>query len=205
MSFRLITALMRRRLPAVIVVLIIAGAAGYGITSSPPMYSESGTVVFTARESLLGAFYPYSGLGTPLTATEAMLAADLMSPPGEGRVRAAGGSAHFEVVPFNTSDLEYPDYAEPFATVTTTSPNRADTRRTFGVVLRLLGHRLAAMQAGVPARNRMQTYLAGDSGAISEPGSHARVLAGLTLLAVMAVFTVASFLDRRRLPHPPAS
>jgi hypothetical protein len=68
------------------------------------------------------------------------------------------------------------------------------------VVLRVLRQRLAAIQAqaGVRPPDRIRTYLAGDTGPIAKRGSAKRVFAGLALLTVVAVFIVATFLDRRR-------
>lgn len=198
MTFRELAGLMRRHLLAVTVVLITVGAAGYDIRSTPPMYSEGATVVFTVARSL--ARLDSSGqLATPLIATEVMMAQVLMSPVAQGQVRAAGGTAQFEFVPVNLYSMQYPDYAEPSATLTTTSQRPASVRRTFLVVLRVIGQRLKSIQAqaGVSSRHRIRTFLVGDTGPVSQPGSPARVLAGLALLAIVAVFMVVNFLDRR--------
>jgi len=199
MTFCAIAGLMRRHLLAVTAVLIIAVCVGYDIRNSPPMYSESATVEYAlassmAKSDVKGQF------AIPLIATEVMMSQALMSQPAQGQVRAAGGTAQFEFVPANLYSLQYPNYDEPGAAFTTTSQRPADVRRTFLVVLRLLGQRLAAMQAqaGVPARNRIRTFLVGDTGPIARPGSSTRVSAGLTVLTVVAVFMVANFLDRRQ-------
>ena len=199
MTFCAIAGLMRRHLLAVTVVLIIAVCAGYDIRSSPTMYSESATVEYAVARSL-GKSDVKGQFAIPLIATEVMMSQALMSRPAQGQVRAAGGTAQFEFVPANLYSLQYPNYDEPAAALTTTSQRPAEVRRTFHVVLRLLGQRLAGLQAqaGVPARNRIRTFLSGDTGPVAQPGSSTRVSAGLALLTVVAVFMVANFLDRRQ-------
>ena len=207
MTLREIAALMRRHLLAVAVVLLIAAGGGYYIGSTPPMYSESATVVFTAKNSPAGSRSNASFI-VPLIATEVMMAQTLTSPPGQSQVRAAGGTASFQFVPSNLYSLQYPYYDEPDATLTATSQRPADAQRTFMVVLRLLGQRLTAMQAQarVPLRSRIQEYLVADTGLAIQPASSTRVLAGLVLLTLAGVFMVANFLDRRQrragIPRP---
>jgi hypothetical protein len=199
MTLREIAGLMRRHLLAATVVLMLVAGTGYCIKSTSPMYSEGATVVFTVTDAMANAHL--SGqLISPLIATEVMMTQVLMSPAAQDQVRAAGGTAQFELAPVNFYSMQYPDYAEPSATLTTASQRPADVQRTFRVVLRLLGQRLAAIQAqaGVPPRHRIRTFLIGDTGPIVQPGSPMRVFAGLAVLAVVALFTVTGFLDRRR-------
>lgn len=207
MTFREIAALMRRHLLAVMVVLLIAAGVTYGIMRTPPMYSQSATVVFMAKNSPAGSHSSASFIN-PLVATEVMMTQILTTPLAQSQVRAAGGTASFEFVPFNLYSMQYPDYGEPIATLTATSQRAADVQRTFTVVVRLLGQRLAAVQeqAAVPQRSRIQGYLAGDTGPVAQPGSSKRVFAGLALLTVVAIFMVAKYLDRHRRrsrPTPP--
>jgi hypothetical protein len=197
MTVREIAALMRRHLLAMAVVLMIAAGVTYSIMSTPPIYSESATVIFSAGPSLADSRLSASFM-IPLIATEVMLSQTMMSSPAQSQVRAAGGTAAFELMPYNLYSLQYPDYGEPITMLTVTSSDPEAIQRTFGVVLGILGQRLAAMQAHVPPRNRVQDSLVGDSGMAAQPGSSVRVLAGLVLLTVIAVFTVANFLDRRQ-------
>jgi hypothetical protein len=199
MTLREIAALMRRHLLAVTVVLLIAAGGGFYIGNTPPMYSESATVVFTAKNSPSGASSNASFIA-PLIATEVMMAQTFLTPPAQSEVRAAGGTASFQFVPLNLYSEQYPNYDEPDATLTTTSQRPADAERTFRVVLTLLGQRLAAMQAQVrvPLRSRIQESVVGDTGLTVQPASSMRVFAGLGLLTVIAVFMVLNFLDRRQ-------
>lgn len=188
---------MRRHLLAVTAVLIITAGAAYEIRSTPPLYSRSATVEFIVTGSPADANLK-APLVAPLIATEVMMAQIMTSPAAVGEVRAAGGNAEFGIEPENLYSLQYPDYSEPSAMLTVTSPDTAAVGRTFGVVLRLLGQRLASMQAGVPPRHRVQISLVSDTGALAQPGSRTRVLGGLALLALAALLMVPSFLDR----HP---
>ena len=198
MTLSEIAALMRRHVLAVTVTLLISAAVGYAIGRTAPLYSESATVVFAAKNSPAGSRSNPS-FAVPLIATGVMMAQTMTSPPGQSQVRSAGGTAPFQFVPVNQYSQQYPNYDEPAATLTTTSPQPADARRTFGAVLRLLGQRLASMQARarVPLRSRIQDSLVGDTGLTVQRNSSIRVLAGLVLLTLVAVFTVANFLDRR--------
>ena len=130
MTLREIAALMRRHLLAVTVVLLIAAGGGYYIGNTPPMYSESATVVFTAKNSPSGASSNASFIA-PLIATEVMMAQTFLTPPAQSEVRAAGGTASFQFVPLNLYSEQYPNYDEPDATLTTTSQRPADAERTF--------------------------------------------------------------------------
>ena len=195
MTLREIAALMHRHLLAVAIVLLISAGVGYYVMNTAPTYSESATVVFMPKNAPLGA-RSNAGLIAPLVATEVMTAQTLMNPSVESQVRAAGGTASFQVVPLNLYSQQYPYYEEPAATVTTTSQRPADVHRTFTVVLRLIGKRLAATQTGVPARGRIQESVVGDTGSVLQPNSQTRVFAGLALLAAVAVISTANFLDR---------
>jgi hypothetical protein len=121
-----------------------------------------------------------------------------MSAPEESQVRAAGGRASYQFAPLNLYSMQYPDYNEPAATLTTASQDPGDVQRTFSVVLQVLGRQLATLQARVPAASRVHVYLVGDSGLAPQPGSSARVYGGLALLTIVAVFSVVNFFDRRR-------
>ena len=195
MGFQGTVALMRRHLLAVIVMLILAAGVAYDIKSTPPTYSESASVAFTVTKFLAWPNLPAT-IRKPLIATEVMMTQALMTRPARQQVSAAGGTARLDISPFN---LQFPDYAEPIATVTAAGPSKAGVQRTFTVAVRLLQERLAALQAqaGVSPRDRIRASLVADTGPLAQPGSPARVFAGLVLLTVVAVFMVTSFLDRR--------
>lgn len=207
MSLREMAALTRRHLLAMMVVLALAVGAGLDLKSSPIMYSEAATVVFTVSGSMGGPDAPFR---PSLITTEMLMTETLLSPQARNWVGARGGASQFKLVPFNLYSMQYPNYAEPLASLTATSPSRDGASRTFRAVFDTLTRRLASMQAraGVPRPGRIKTYLAGDTGPVAVPGSRARTFGGLALLAVMAAFMVANFLDRQlgqtAVPRPSA-
>jgi hypothetical protein len=213
-TFRELAGLMRRHLLAMTAVLVIAAGVGYGLRRTPSLYSESASVIFTVQGSFADS-RPSASYLPSLIATEVMMAATLMAPPWQSKVGDANGKASFALTPLNSYSLQYPDYYEPGATLTATSERPVDVQRTFALALQILGQRLAAMQAQarVPASDRIQARLVGKGALTAQPGSPTRVLAGLLALAVIALFTVVNFLDRRsgrffrstRLPAGPST
>ncbi len=205
MTFHEIIALLHRHILAVAVVVLLASLAGYDILTTPPVYSESGSVIFTMTRHPAGLTRSSNQsvlIGQSLIATEATMAEAVSSPPAAASLRAAGGTAQFTVTPFNAYDLEYPDYAEPSATLAASSPSPSATHRTFRLVLNLIAHRLAAWQAraGAAAGNRIRVYVAADTGLQRSSGSGVRVFGGMAALTTVAVFVVAGLLDRHRRP-----
>ena len=176
----------------VLAVLTLAAGAVYDVRTTPPPYADEATVIFTAAHRLA------QSVGVPnfdqsLITTEVMLAQTMTR-----HVRTPVGTTGLQALPCNTSDLEYPDYAEQCATLTTTAPGAAAARQAFSLAYRLLRARLAKLQAasGVVPRNRIRTYLVGISGPFPQQGSKARVLAGLVLLTLIAVLTASRFAAR---------
>lgn len=203
MTFHEIIALLRRHILALAVVVLLASVAGYGILTTPPVYSESGSVVFTVTSQLAGLVRSSNQsalIGQSLIATEATMVEAVSSPPAAASLRAAGGTAQFTVTPFNAYDLEYPDYAEPSATLEASSPSPSATHRTFRLVFNLIAHRLAAWQAraGAAAGNRIRVYVAADTGLQRSSGSPVRVAAGMGVLTTVAALVVTGLLDRHR-------
>jgi hypothetical protein len=199
MSFLEIAALMRRHLLAVTFVFVLAAAVLYDFKSTPPMYQESATVVFTAPSSVANP-NPYSSFGGDLITTGEVMIRTLMSPAGQQRVREAGGTADFGVGLVNLYNQEYPDYSDPYATMSVTSVNPSAVHLTFAVVARQLAGILASRQAQakVPPHNRITAHVIGDTGVTALRGSSKRTYAGVVLLTVVTAFMVSIWLDRRR-------
>jgi hypothetical protein len=199
MNIRETVALFRRHLLAVAVVLIIAAGVAYELESTPLLYSESATLEFIVAKSSV-----YSSINMlqikPLIATEVMMAQTMTTPAGQDQVRKWGGAAQFSITPENMYSMQYPEYAEPSATLTATSQDPAAVRRTFTIVGRLLGQRLAALQARAktPARQYVSVSVIGDTGPLPQPGSRTRLFGGLAVLTLVSLFMVTIFLDRRR-------
>ncbi|MGI8448871.1 MAG: hypothetical protein ACR2MP_17180 [Streptosporangiaceae bacterium] len=182
----------RRKAITVLAVLIVAAGAVHDVRTTPPLYADGATVVFSAANRLA------QSVGVPnfdhsLIVTEVMLAQTMT-----GHVRTPAGTTELQALPCNISDLEYPDYSEQCATLTTTAPGAAAARQALSLAYHLLSFRLAKLQAasGVVPRNRIRTYLVGVSGPLPQQGSKARVLAGLALLTLIGVLTVSRFVTR---------
>jgi hypothetical protein len=190
-------ALLGRHRLAMVIVLVMAACLGYLLKHAPTSYSDSSTVVFSAAVTDVN---PSPAIAQSLIVSETMMVETMTSPAMVQQVRAAGGTAPFSMIPFNVYNMQYPDYAEPTATLTASSVNEAAAQRTFQVVLRLLSQRMARIQAdaGVPAGNRIRVNTAGSTGIVVQPGSKARAFGGLVLLTLIAAVATANFLDRRR-------
>jgi hypothetical protein len=188
-----IVALTRRHRVGVVTVLVLAACLAYGLEHSAPGYSDSATVAFTAPGADL--FSHQSGL----LVIDALTADSVMSETGHQQVRAAGGTAHYNVALVNLNDEDYPNYSDPYVTVTTTSPSPSAAQRTFSAVMQVLRHDLAAMQeqqAAKPATWIQARTIAAPSGPVAQGGSRKRTLAALAVLALIATFMTAAFLDR---------
>lgn len=199
MSLQDIVALMRRHLAAVLVVVVCAAALAMVFKRTPIPYQESGTVVFSAPGS---ARYPnpYTSFNGSLVDAAGVIALAAMSPKDQGQVRAAGGTAAYDITLVNSYNLEYPDYSDPYDTVVATGADPAQVNRTFELVVAKMDSDLTAgqAQADVSAVNRITAHVLGDSGPLAQPGSSKRVYAALLALTIIAAFAIAIWLDR----HP---
>jgi len=198
-SLQEIVGLLRRHIVAVLLVVLIAAGVGYTLKRTPMTYQESATVVFTSPSS--SAFpNPYLSLSNALVDTAGLIAIEVMGPQGLQQVKAAGGSAAYDVQLYNLYNLEYPDYGDPYDTVTVTATDPEQVQRTFDLVTQLIYADLAAAQAahGVPAPSRIIAQSVGGTGVLAQPGSHLRVYIGLLILLIVSAFSVAALLDR----HP---
>jgi hypothetical protein len=199
MTVQEIAALVRRHLLAISMVIVVAAGVAYYFKHTPLTYVESGTVVFAAPKTVAYP-NPYTTLSGGLTGTAGIMAIIVMSPQGQQQIRSAGGTASYDAELVNLYNLEYPNYSDPFVTVTATSTNPAEVHQTFDIAAQLLERTLQEKQAraGVPEVDRITTHIVGDTGLVPERGSSKRTLAGLLVLAIVAAFSVASFFDR----HP---
>ncbi len=192
-------ALLRRHFVAVLVILVIAAGVEYTFKHSAPAYAEVGTLVFIPPTS--GA-HPnaYSAVGGSILEAAGTLAVSAMSPREQQEVLRSGGNAAYDVELLNSYNLEYPDYSNAYLTVSTASADPVAVHRTYALVTHLLTSQFRAQQAafGATPNNRVEIVMAGDTGPLVQQGSSKRALIGLFILTIVAVFAVASFLDR----HP---
>jgi hypothetical protein len=201
MSVQDIAALVRRHLVAILVVVLAAGIVGYKLRHAPVQYQDSATMVFTAPPSREYP-NPYSDFSGTLVEASGVMALLAMSPQSQQQVRHAGGTAPYQVQLVNSYNLEYPDFSNPEVTITTTGTSPAATATTLSVVTRLLKRDLAVRQrqARVQRVNGIGAHVYGVTGPLSQQGSSKRVLAGLLVLALVAIFAAACFLDRHPVP-----
>jgi hypothetical protein len=184
---------------AVLAVLILAVGAAYSFKHAAAAYEETGSMVFVPPVSAIHP-NPFEATGKADTEAAGAIAAEVMSPQDQQRVQRAGGTAQIDVQLFNSYDLEYPNYSQPSLTVTTTAADPDSVQRTFTLVTNLLTRQFTAheAQANAEPKNRIQIVMAGDTGPLVQLGSSKRVLGALAILTLVAIFAVASFLDR----HP---
>jgi hypothetical protein len=205
-----IVALVRRHLIAVLAVVIVTAGVGYYLKSSTQPYQDSATFVFTSPPS--SAFpNPYASFGGSLVEAAGVIAIQMMNSQSKREVSAAGGTAAYNVGLQNSYNLEYPDFSDPDVIVSTSSTDPAAAARTFTAVTQVLERELTTRQtqARVPRFNYIGLRILGQTGPLSQKGSTKRSYAGLLFLAIVAVLSIAGFLDRysiplRRLRRPPA-
>jgi len=198
-SPRELSALGRRHLFALSLVLLVAVATAYTFKRTPPVYQESATVVLTAPKSLAYP-NPYTSFGQSLITTGEIMQFWINGAEGKQRLRQAGVASGLDVSLVNLYNQQYPYYGEPYLTVSATGQDPASAHRVFATGTGLLEQNLAARQAsqGVKPTNRIAAHTIGDTGPIITPGSRKRSFPGLVLLTIVAAFMVTTFLDR----HP---
>jgi hypothetical protein len=196
MSPQDIAALLWRHVVAVAVIVVLTMGVAYHLERADPGYADTATIAFTPPDAQ-GLF---THVGS-LLVIDALTANTVMSTQGQQQVRDAGGTADYNVALVNLNDEDYPDYGEPYVTVTTTSANPGATSSTMSAVVTVLARDLQDLQARQGAQPGAWIGLrsiATASGPVAQAGSRKRVLAGLAVLALIAAYMVARFLDR----HP---
>ena len=191
-----IGALLRRHVLAILAVILVSGGVAYSFKHTQPTYAETGTMVLLPPISGVKP-NPFEAVGSSLTDAAAVLSFDVMSPAGQQRVIRAGGTAQVDVELVNYYNLQYPNFVNPYLTITTTSTDPNAVHSTFTLVTKMLTKDLTTRQDVAP-NNQILIELAGDTGPLIEQGSSKRALGGLAILTLIAIFAVAAFLDR----HP---
>lgn len=190
MTLREIIALMRRHAVAVGMIILIASCLAFHFATTKPMYLDSATLAFTA-----GSFRADRG---EVVMSQVMTSA-MMSKDTQSQVWKDGGTAAYDVALVNLNNENYPDYGDPYVTVTTSSRDPVQTQHTFSVVMQVLTDELAMRQtqAGADSNFRITANMMTDSGGpIIQPGYRTRTFAGLAVLTVVAAFLASTFLDR---------
>jgi hypothetical protein len=191
-----IASLMKRHIVAVMLMLVIAAVVGFGLEHSRPMYNDTTTVDFKTQAN------PFVE-AQALLITSDLMARSMMSPQSEQLVRQAGGTVGYQVDLVNLYNLEYPNYSDPYVTVSVTAGNPIDVKNTFNAVMQVMADELRTWQAGrgIPSADQIGLYvLSGTQGIVPLSGYPKRTLGALLVLTVIAIFLGAAFLDK----HPAA-
>jgi hypothetical protein len=195
-----IAGLLRRHVLAVLAVLVVVLGVAYSFKHTAPTYAETATITIVPPVS---GVHPnaFTAVGGALSTAAGAIATTAMSYQSRQQVLGEGGTAQIDVEPVNSYDLEYPNYSSPYLTVTTTSTDFSAVHHTFTLVNNLITSQVMARQVqdNVTPNNQLQLVVSGDTGPLLEQGSSKRALGALVILALVAVFGVATFLDR----HPP--
>jgi hypothetical protein len=189
-----LVALLRRHAIAVSIVFVVAAGLGYHIKHQDPGYTDTATVAFTGPQGSLFAY------GQDLLVMDALATNLVMSEDGQQKVRNAGGTAAYDIALVNLNDEDFPNYSDPYVTVTTSSPDPAAAQATFSAVMQVLQQGVTSLQArqGAPPLSWIGLRTIASTGPIAQTGSTKRLFAALLALAIIVAFMVAAFLDR----HP---
>ena len=168
-----IVAMLRRHLIAVAVACLAVLGFGYHLAHMNPGYTDVGTIGFIAPNDPLTGFADSRGTQAIKVAT----AEYMMGSAASQQVRAAGGTANYDVELVNSYNEEYPDYSQPYVTVTTNSPDPTAALNTYNAVVSVLIKDLAQRQAQQGARPKVQiTALpVNTTGPTIQSGSNKRV------------------------------
>jgi hypothetical protein len=180
---------------------MLAVGLAWDIKTTPPTYEEGATIVF-----MLPGANPYSTLGSQLIPVTNLMTATITSTKYLGEIRAAGGTAASNIAMVNLYNEQFPQYGVPYVSISSESSDPAAVGRTFDIIVETLRNLLSSRQtqAGVPQWGRVSIRVVGDSGVRARGGSHIRVLFGLAVLTLMALFMVVTFLDRHRPRRAPS-
>jgi hypothetical protein len=191
-----IAALLWRHVVAVAVIFTLAGGLAYHFKHATPGYAETATVEFTAPGNGVATFSGQTGV----LVMDELVANSAMSPAGQEQVTHAGGGADYDVALVNLNNEDFPNYSNPYVTVTTTSPSAAEVQKTFLAVMQVLNRDLMTLQLRQGAQPGFLMGLrtiGAPSGPIAQTGSPKRVVVGLAILTLIAAFMTARLLDRR--------
>jgi hypothetical protein len=188
--------MLRRHRIAIAIAALAAGMFGHYLIRGNPGYIDSGGVAFTAPKNPMSMFANKRSLQV----VEEAAAWFMMGSQGEQQVRAAGGTASYNVAMLNLYNQEFPNYSQPYVTVTVMSNYPEEDQQTFRAVLGVLRKATATLQeqVGAAPKNVVTTTLvAQPTGPIAQGGSHKRSYAGMVVLTIIAVYAIARVLDRR--------
>lgn len=180
-NFRLLQA------AVVVVAIMLTALVGYRIKTTTA-YEESGTVVFTSKQSAAQTDASHSLVQSLTTTGEAMVQA-LISQNSRALVRRAGGTAGFTATIVNFSNEDFPNYAYPLAALIVRGETLESVQTTFKVVIRMLRSILSHKQeqASVRKAQRITVSIIDVAGPLVERPSRIRAYAALGLLSFIGI------------------
>lgn len=189
-----IVGLLWRHVVAVTVIFVLTSGFAYHFEHADPGYTDTATIAFTAPSTQ--GFFTH---GNSLLVIDELTANTVMSAAGQSQVTKAGGTANYNVALVNLNDEDYPNYSEPYVTVTTTSPDPGAAGETMSAVMTVLAQDLSGLQTqqGAKAGALIELREIATTGPVAQTGSRKRVLAGLAILSLIAAYITARLLDRR--------
>ncbi|MFC5751795.1 hypothetical protein [Actinomadura rugatobispora] len=143
----------------------------------------------------------YAGF-TPALVTNAEISARTMgSEAGRRQVRAAGGTASYQVLLANRGNMEQPIHDQPHLTVTAVASTAEDARRTHAAVLEVMWRQLLdrqRVQGALPGSLISWQVTAGSGRPVPVTGRPSRRLLAIGLLGAVLTLYAAVAADRRR-------
>jgi hypothetical protein len=196
MTFEMLSSPAVRARAAGAAMLVLVAGIGYALHSSRPAYTESAIVEFLAPPSL-STPREYELYAPSLIATGATITQLLQAPGSRRAIRAAGGTGTYQIGLINLYNQDYPDYANPIATLSASASDRAVARRTYQAAEGELLQLLTQTQQPVRPDRRIIMVVTSDTGAVRQAGSAKRVYGGLLLLGLVMAGLARGFVLRR--------
>jgi hypothetical protein len=189
-----------RRHPAVTLVAVaLTLATALWVKVTPPEYEARSALTLLSPQTRFPR-NSYAGF-TPALVTNADVTARMMaSERMRARVRAAGGTAGYQVLLANRGNQEMPVHDQPHLTVVATAPSAAAAERTHAAVLEVMRAQLAERQRGEGAQtSALITWqiTAGTGRAVPITGRPSRRYLAIGLLGAIATLYAAVAADRR--------
>ena len=202
MSARELAALARRHLLSIGCILLVTAGVAIGFRYTQSGYKESATIALEP-ESFVNV-EPINIdqnflLNTSLITTCQVLAMHLSGPQGAAQLLRAGVTGSFAVSVVNSSNADTPTYPYPDLSISVADESSGGTHKQFIQAIHVLVSNIANFQAGdqLSPQGGFVTYTLSDTGPVSQRGSLVRSYAALMFIALIAIFLLCRFLDRR--------
>jgi hypothetical protein len=167
---------------------------------SPPEYEARSAITFLSPQ----APFPRNAYAsfTPALVTNAEITTRVMaSEEMRRRVRAAGGTAEYQVLLANRGNLEMPVHDQPHLTVGVLASSPGEAQRTHAAVLKVMHAQLKERQradGAEPGSMISWQVTAGTGRAVPLGGHPSRQFLAIGALGAIAALYAASAADRRR-------